>query len=184
MTSIRTAVALVISIAVLTLNAQLELSVPAEPQYINSFYAVDAGGKLIELERQRVTFHAKSKVFPGYASITMTTEFKPGRAPVRLPADAKFIVRGRAPIDPMSRFELKFLKGSKDHREFVMSRTHGTLLGASSTSGLDEGAVPIQFEEYGTGSYRITPDKALVPGEYALTTRGLVTELYCFGVDR
>jgi hypothetical protein len=76
------------------------------------------------------------------------------------------------------------LKGSKDHREFVMSRTHGTILGASSTSGLDEGAVPIRFEEYGVGCYRITPDKSLVPGEYALATRGLVTELFCFGVDR
>ena len=184
MTAIRLTAAL---ISIWTLGAQTELNTigpPAEPQYINSFYAVDASGKLIELERQRVTFRAKSKVFPGYASITMTTEFKPGRAPVRLSTDAKFVVRGRSQIDPLSRFELRLLKGSKDHREFVMSRTHGTILGASSTSGLDEGDIAVRFEEYGIGSYRITPDKPLVPGEYALAARGLASELYCFGVDR
>ena len=186
MTAIRIALGLAALVTVLTLNAQIELSAPApaEPQYINSFYAVDASAKLIELERQTVTFHAKSKILPGYASITMTTEFKPGRAPVRLPANSRFIVRGRTQIDPVTRFELKLLKASKDHREFIMSRTHGTILGASSTSGLDEGAIPIRFEEYGAGSYRITPDSPLVSGEYALTTRGLASELYCFGVDR
>jgi hypothetical protein len=155
-----------------------------EPQYINSFYAVDASGKLIELERKTVTFRAKTKVFPGYASVKMTTEFKPGHSPVRVAAIAQFVVRGRAPIDPLSRFELRALKGSKDHREFVMTQGHGSILGGSATSNPDEGAVAIRFEEYGGSSYRITPDRALAPGEYALTARGFVSELYCFGVER
>ena len=89
-----------------TLGAQSNPSVAvavAEPQYMNSFYALDANGKLIELERQTVTFHSKAKVFPGYASVKMTTEFKPGHSPVRIAGTAQFIVRGRAPIDPVSR---------------------------------------------------------------------------------
>src|SRR4029077_15966610 len=87
-----------------TLEAQNEPSAPVvEPQYINSFCAMDANGKLIELERQTVTFHAKMKVLPGYASVKTTAQFKPGRSPVRVTATEQFIVRGRAPIDPLSR---------------------------------------------------------------------------------
>jgi hypothetical protein len=139
---------------------------------------------LIELEPQTVTFRSKVRALPGYASVKMTTEFKPGRSPVRLAAIAQFVVCGRAPIDPLSRFELRALKGSKDHREFVMTQGHGSILGGSATSNPDEGAVAIRFEEYGTNSYRITLDKPLAAGEYALAVRGLVSDLYCFGVDR
>ena len=165
------------------LKAQNETS-SAEPKFINGFSAVDTSGKLIDLERQTVTFHSKVRTLPGYASVKMTTQFKPGRSPVRLAATAQFVVWGRAPIDPLSRYELRFLKASKDHREFVTTQGHGSILGGSSTSNPDEGAVAIRFEEYGAGSYRITPEKPLVPGEYALATRGFASELYCFGVDR
>jgi hypothetical protein len=167
------------------LRAQELRSTPvAEPKYLNSFYAVDANGKLVDLERQTVTFHTKTKVLPGYATVKMTTQFKPGYSSVRLPTTAQFVVRGRAPIDPVSRFELRALKGSKDHREFVMTQGHGSIFGGSATSNPSEGAVPIRFEEYGTSSYRITPDRPLEPGEYALALRGFASELYCFGVDR
>jgi hypothetical protein len=155
---------------------------PAEPQYINSFYVVDANGKLIELERQAVTFHAKSKVLPGYASVKMTTEFKPGRSPVRIATIAQFIVRGRTQVDPLSRFELRALKASKDHREFLITQTHGSIFNMSTDPG--EGAVAIRFEEYGFNSYRITPEKPLPPGEFALAVRGIPSDLFCFGVDR
>ncbi len=156
----------------------------AEPQYINSFYAVDAQGNLVELEHETVTFHAKARALPGYVSAKMTTQFKPGHSPVRLPGASQFLVKGRGQIDPQSRFELRLLKDTKDHREFVMSQTRGSVFGASSTSNPSEGAIPIRFEEYGLGSYRITTEHPLEPGEYALTMRGFVTELYCFGVDR
>ena len=43
--------------------------------------------------------------------------------------------------------------------------------------------MPIRFEEYGSNSYRIVPERTLTPGEYALAMHGVVTELYCFGVD-
>ena len=183
--SVIAALSLIVFIALGTLKAQNEPSAPvAEPQYINSFYAVDANGKLIELEHETVTFHSKVRALPGYASVKMTSEFKPGRSPVRMAATAQFIVRGRAPIDPLSRFELRALKGSKDHREFVMTQAHGSILGGSATSSPEEGSVAIRFEEYGDNSYRITTDKPLAPGEYALAMRGFVSELYCFGVDR
>jgi len=170
-------------LAVAALKAQNGEIAPEEPKYINSFYVLDANGKLIELERKTVTFRTKAKVLPGYASVKMTTEFKPGRSPVRIPALAQFIVQGRSPIDPLSRFELRRLKSTKDHREYIMTQGHGSILGGSATSNLDEGAVALRFEEYGARSYRITPDKPLTPGEYTLAVRGIATELYCFGID-
>jgi len=171
-------------IALLPLGAQNQPTAPvAEPKYINSFYARGIDAKLIDLERQTVTFRTKVRALPGYASVKMTTEFKPGHSPVRINSTAQFVVLGRAPIDPLSRFELRMLKDSKSHREFVMSQGHGSIIGASATSSLDEGAVKIRFEEYGSNSYSITPDKPLANGEYCLAVRGLASELYCFGVD-
>jgi hypothetical protein len=163
--------------------AQSAKEAVAEPQYINSFAGVDANGKLIELERNTVAFHAKTKVLPGYASVKMVAEFKPGKASVRMPANAQFIVRGRSPVDPMSLYQLRVLKSSKDRREILITQGHGTVFGGGATSSMDEGAIPIRFEEYGANSYRITLEHPLPPGEYALALRGMVSQLYCFGVD-
>jgi hypothetical protein len=178
-------IALLVMYAIGIMDAQSPTDAPvAEPQYINSFYSTDSGGKLIELERDTITFHAKSKVLPGYASVKMESEFKPAHASVRLPSTAQFIVRGRSAINPASIYELRVLKTSKDRRDYVMTQSHGSVFGGSSTSNVDEGAVPIRFEEYGTNSYRIVPEHPLAPGEYALAFRGMVTEIYCFGVDQ
>lgn len=177
-------VALLVTSTVRTGDAQSTGAPVVEPQYINSFSSVDSSGKLIDLERDTVTFHAKSKVLPGYASVKMEAEFKPAHASVRLSATAQFIVRGRSEINPESVYELRILKSSKDRRDFVMTQSHGTVFGGGATSNLDEGAVPIKFAEYGANSYRITPEQPLALGEYALTMRGFVTEIYCFGVDR
>jgi hypothetical protein len=151
---------------------------------VNSFSALDLSGKLIELEHQSVTkFHSKLKPLPGYASLKMSAEFKPAHSSVRLTAGSTFIVRGRSSLDPASLYELRVLKFTKDHREILVSQAHGTVFGASSTSNVDDGAVPTKFEEYGTNSYRISTQQPLAPGEYALAFRGAVTDLYCFGVD-
>lgn len=181
-------IAMTVSIALVAacaIDAQNRTDAPVvEPQYINSFSAIDSSGKLIELERDTVTFRAKSKVLPGYASVKMEAEFKPAHASIRLPSTAQFIVRGRSAINPASVYELRVLKTSKDHRDYVMTQSHGSVFGASATSDPDEGAVPIRFAEYGTNSYRIVPEHLLAPGEYALAFRGVVTEIYCFGVDQ
>jgi hypothetical protein len=166
-----------------TMTAQSAKEAVAEPQYVNSFSGVDSNGKLIELERNTVAFHAKTKVLPGYASVKMVAEFKPGKASVRMPANAQFIVRGRSQVDPMSLYQLRVLKSSKDRREIVITQGHGTVFGGGATSSMDEGAIPIRFEEYGASSYRITPEHPLPPGEYALALRGMGSDLYCFGVD-
>jgi hypothetical protein len=159
-------------------------SVP-ESRYVGSFFAVGTNGELTELDHQTVTtFHSKSKVLPGYATVKVLAEIKPGHALLRLPGNAQFVIRGRSLVDPLSLYELRALKVSKDHREILMTQGHGTIVGGTATSKLDEGEVPIRFDEYGASSYRITPLQPLPRGEYALALRGSVTELYCFGVDR
>ena len=172
------------------MGAQAVMDTPRieEPKYLNSFSALNPkSGKFIELERTAVSFHAKVHALPGYASAKMTTQFKPGKSPVRLPSNAQFVVLGRAPIDPGSRYLLRVLKASKNNREFVLSSSHGYAVpgyvASSSTTSLSEGDIPILFEEYGEHSYRITPQQPLAPGEYALAVRGIPNEVFCFGVD-
>lgn len=176
-------------IAVVTMPGRLpaqdirEVSV-AEPQYIDIFYAVDANGRLIDLEHQTVTYHNKVMPLPGYASVKVVSKFKPNSASVRLPGIAQFIVRGHDHIDPASLYELRPLEASKDHREFVMTQGHGSIFTGAKMSNLDQHAVPVRFEQYGSSSYRMIPEHPLPPGEYALAVRGRFSELYCFGVDQ
>ena len=152
-----------------------------EPQYINSFYALTPNGNLMELEFRNVFFHPRSWAVPGYASFKTIADFKPAESPVRLPANAQFVVRGRVDVDPATVYELRRLKGNSNHREFVMSQAHGSIVGGGVK--LDEGEIPLRFAEYGNNSFRIAPVQPLAPGEYALVVRGLYSRLYCFGVD-
>lgn len=153
----------------------------AEPQYVNSFYALTPNGNLVDLEYRNVVFHPRSWALPGYASVKTVADFEPGQSPIRLAASAQFVVRGRVDVNPATVYELRILKGSKNHREFVMSEAHGSIVGGSVNP--EEGAIPIRFEEYGTSSFRIVPLQPLAPGEYAFAVRGRYSQLYCFGVD-
>jgi hypothetical protein len=157
-------------------NAQV-----AEPQYINSFYALTPNGNFIDLEYKNVVLHPKGWAVPGYASVKTVADFKPGQSPTRLPASAQFVVRGRVNVNPATIYELRLLKGSKSHREFVLSQAHGSIVGGAVNP--EEGAIPIRFAEYGSSSFRIIPQQPLAPGEYALVVRGRYSQLYCFGVD-
>jgi len=154
-----------------------------EPRYPNIFYAVDNNGVLIQLEHQTASIRTKMRALPGYASVKVMGKIEPGRSPVRVIGSTTFIVRGRSPMDPETHYELHELKASKHRREFMMTRAHGTLLGGQATSALEEGDIPIRFENDGADSYRITSASPLKPGEYALSLRGL-TDLYCFGVNQ
>jgi len=159
-------------------DAQVQV---AEPQYINSFYALTPNGNFIDLEYRNVVLHPKSWAVPGYASVKMVADLKPGQSPIRLSPSAQFVVRGRVDVNPATIYELRLLKGSKSHREFVLSQAHGSIVGGAVNP--EEGAIPIRFEDYGTSSFRIISQQPLAPGEYALMVRGRYSMLFCFGVD-
>ena len=130
-----------------------------EPQYVNSFYALTPNGNFIDLEYKNVVLRPKSWAVPGYASFKTVADFEPSQSPIRLPASAQFAVRGRANVNPATLYELRLLKGSKSHREFVMSQAHGSIVGGAVNP--EEGAIPIRFEQYGTSSFRIIPEQPL-----------------------
>jgi hypothetical protein len=182
----RVLVAFFVTMAMMTGTLKAQNSPEAEaqvvePQYINSFYALTPNGNLMDLEYRNVVLHPKSWAVPGYASFKTVADFKPGLSPIRLPATAQFVVRGRVDVDPARVYELRQLKGSKSHRELVLSQAHGSIVGVEANP--EEGAIPIQFAEYGNSSFRIVPMQPLEPGEYALMLRGRYSQLYCFGVD-
>jgi hypothetical protein len=153
----------------------------AEPQYINSFYALTPNGNFIDLEYKNVMLHPKGWAVPGYVSFKTVADLKPGQSPIRLPASAQFAVRGRADVNPAMIYELRLLKGSKSHREFVLSQAHGSIVGGAVSP--EEGTIQIRFVEYNASSFRIIPEQPLAPGEYALMVRGHYSQLSCFGVD-
>jgi len=180
----RRVLALLVTMALATGALIAQNNPPAyltEPEYIDSFFALTPHGNLVDLEHRIVAFHPKSWAVPGYASVKTVADFKPGQSPIRLPSNAQFVVRGRVNVDPAMVYELRMLKGSKSHREFVMSQAHGSIVGGEMNP--EEGAVPIRFQNYGSSSTRIIPDQPLAPGEYALVMRGHYSQLYCFGVD-
>jgi hypothetical protein len=51
----------------------------AEPQYVNSFYALTPNGNFIDLEYKNVVLHPKSWAVPGYTSDKTVADFNPGR---------------------------------------------------------------------------------------------------------
>jgi hypothetical protein len=181
-TRILVAFVLTMAVATGTLKAQNNSNAyVAEPQYVNSFYALTPNGNFIDLEYKNVVLHPKSWAVPGYASFKTVADFEPGQSPIRLPASAQFAVRGPANVNPAMIYELRLLKVSKNHREFVLSQAHGSIVGGAVNP--EEGAIPIRFDQYGTSSFRIIPEQPLAPGEYALMVRGRYSQLFCFGVD-
>ena len=153
----------------------------SEPQYINTFYGLGANGNLIELERSSVALHSKVLPLPGYLKTKSTAQIDGARAPVRLASNAEFVVKGRSMTDPQTRYSLKLLKVSRDHRQYTVIQGHAVVFSGSTST--DEESVPIRFEDYGATSYRIVPQRPLEPGEYAFALKGASSDIYCFGVD-
>jgi hypothetical protein len=159
---------------------------PPEPQYLNTFMAV-AGDKAINLERQTVTIKAKVK-FGGFGGAKATSEFKPGKSPVRFHAGEpiSFVVRSAAAgttIDPNTLYVLRVLKSKSHSRELTMMDSHGPFAMAGVSANLAEGVIPIQFEPFGEYSLKASPVNPLAPGEYAFSFRNGLLDLFCFGVD-
>lgn len=161
-----------------------------EPQYNDVFAAFDASAlKLIPLERQTATIQGKAK-FGGYGGIKLSSQFKPGKSPVRFRSSDRpqFVVRSiasaSASIDPTTLYVLRILRGKGDKRELVMTESHGPLGLGGATSNLAEGVRPVTFERFGEHSLKIMSEEPLPPGEYALSRRFGMTDLFCFGVDK
>jgi hypothetical protein len=155
-----------------------------EPAFNDVFFALNSSGGLVPLERQSATIEGHAK-FGGYGGIKVSSQFEPARSPVRFAVHPQFIVRSfaaGASIDPDTLYVLRVLREGSHKRELVMTESHGPLALGGTTSNLAEGIVPVTFEKIGQYSLKISPG-ALPPGEYALSKRFGMADLFCFGID-
>ncbi len=161
-------------------------AVAAEPQYNNSFAALDASGGLVPLEKQTATIHAGVKAF-GYGGFKASTEFKPAQSPTRFKSADRtaFVVRSPLPdtVDPNTIYVLRVLKGKSNRRELIITETRFMMIGGMNHN-LAEGVQRVTFERFGEHSLKITSDEPLPPGEYALSIRQGMLDLFCFGIDK
>jgi hypothetical protein len=161
----------------------------AEPETDQVFFALAHNpDRLIALERQTATIHTSAKWVGIGATAKSTSEFKPGKSPVRLSSGTgEFVVRSpfaRSSMDFTIFYVLRFLTSKGSKRELVIAKSHAYIGSASSTSNLAEGEVPVAITRYGEHSLRIVPTQPLRPGEYALSSRAAFLNLFCFGVDQ
>ena len=100
-----------------------------------------------------------------------SSEITGGRSRVRFAAGQpiEFVVRSAfavAGIDPNTFYALRLLHNKKDKREIIFMMGHATPIGASTSSDLASGVLPVEFSKYGKSSYKVTTP-ALKPGEWA-----------------
>jgi hypothetical protein len=137
------------------------------------------------LERQTAAIKGKASGFI-VMSTKASSEFPDAKSPVRFPVGQAldFVVRtpfAGATVDPATIYVLRRLNSKKKSRELIIMAGKVTPLGATTTSDLAEGVLPVTFARYGTASLKITTTP-LPPGEYALS-RSYAQTAFCFGVD-
>jgi hypothetical protein len=159
----------------------------AEPEFSGVFFGI-ASDKLIPLERQTATVHAGLK-FGGFGGMKAASQFKPGKSPVRFKArnPIAFIVRSGiagSTVDPNTIYVLRALKAGGSKRELVMLQSHGPMGMGGADANMAEGVIAVHFEKYGANSLKMAADQPLPPGEYAVSVRQAMVDVFCFGVDK
>jgi hypothetical protein len=156
----------------------------SEPEISDVFYRLN-GGSLVPLERQTAIIKGGAS---GFMVMTMkvSSEFPGSRSPVRFsPASAfQFVVRSMlaaSSIDFNTIYCLRQLDQKKKSRQLIIMSGHASPIGASTSTNLAQGVLPVEFARYGTSSLKLTIG-SLPPGEYAVS-RVYAQVVFCFGVD-
>ncbi len=158
----------------------------AEPDTTDVFYRLD-GDRLVTLERQTAVIKGKTSGFTVVGMKTLS-EFPGAKSSVRFPAatDLEFVVRtplARAgTVDPNTLFCLRKLEPKKNSRQLTIMSGRASPVGASTSTNMAQGVLPVTFSKHGAGSLKLAAG-ALPPGEYAVSkVYGQV--VFCFGVDK
>jgi hypothetical protein len=160
-----------------------------EPDTDNVFFVLAHDpDHLVPLERQTATIHTSTKFIGVGATAKSSSEFSPGKSPVRVASDTPdFVVRSpfaSTSLDFNAHYVLRRLNRKGKKRELIIFKARAYVTGTGgATSNLAEGELPITIARYGTHSLKITPPSHLAPGEYALSLRSAFRDLFCFGVD-
>jgi hypothetical protein len=157
---------------------------PAEPQFANVFFGLDAG-KLVPLERETTFIQAKAHGFI-VMSVKANSEIPGAKSPVRFrsgqPLDFVVMSPGASSaIDPSTIYVLRKLTVKKKSRELLLTHVHATPFGATAKTELSEGVLPVTFAHYGSSSLKMNT-APLPPGEYAVS-QAYGQTVFCFGID-
>ncbi len=165
--------------------APQDVSGPQEPEYANSFFLLESGGRLKPLEREPVGVSGKGRVLV-FGSSGVSYEIQNDHSPIRVeigaPLEIVLKLENRE-VDPATIVLLYPLKIVKGKRQLLIS---GARFMASHTkSDLQSKQLQMVFTKYGQASLKITPASPLGPGEYAIAvqTHEQQPTAYCFGID-
>jgi hypothetical protein len=165
-------------------NAQNDQK-PKEPDYVGSFFLLDASGDLKPLERQTAGMKGKVKALGfggGEASYQVQGEHSTIRIPDGAPVAIIVKLAKENQDDPASLMDLYTLKSGKNLREITFVKRH--FMGGTNVGAQDK-QVELAFAKYGESSVKITPSGALPAGEYAIAMHGQksLPIVFLFGVD-
>jgi len=144
---------------------------PQEPESIGPFFYQDSATQTLK----RLPSEAYTRHSGGFLTYSDVVKVAGAASPFRISASDKTafifkvfkdVVAGKAELFQFT------VKGQEREYDLVLKSKHGD---SETNRGL-----AVNVSKFGESSYKLTPDVALGPGEYALTTGELV---FTFGVD-
>ncbi len=157
-----------------------------EPEYANSFFYLDAEGKLQPLEREPVGFGSKVHAM-GFGGADASYQVKGDHSQVRFAAGAPITIIVKledTKVDPANVVVLYPLAVNKDHRQLMITKVG--FMGMHAKSDMQDKQMQLNFAKYGQESTKVTLAAPLAPGEYAIAvqpTPGQQTIAYCFAIN-
>ena len=159
-----------IAVASTLCTAQAALEKPAEPEIFGVFFYLDsATGTLKRLPQEDFKRHTST----GFSTVTQSVIVSGEGSPFHVTSDAQptFVFRVFKDEEGARAKLFQFnVKGSD--REYDLSKWHRKE--STTNTGL-----PLNIGKFGQSSFKVSPESALAPGEYALT---LGTTVFTFSI--
>jgi hypothetical protein len=165
--------AVLIALSLSTCIAQTATDKPAEPESIGIFFYLDSATQTLKrLPKEDWKRHSKA----GWTSVTTDLKLDGTSSSFRIPASAKDIFVFRASEDSAEKAKLYRFAVKGDGREFEQGKW-------KHRDYQPNPGITVDISKYGESSYKIVPEAALEPGEYALFTGDTGAVVFTFGVD-
>lgn len=149
-----------IAIASTLCTAQAALEKPAEPEIFGVFFYLDsATGTLKRLPQEDFKRHTST----GFSTVTQSVIVSGEGSPFHVTSDAQptFVFRVFKDEEG-ARAKLFQFNAKGSNREYDLSKWHRKE--STTNTGL-----PLNIGKFGQSSFKVSPESALAPGEYALT---------------
>ena len=156
------------------------------PDFKNSPMVLKKDGSLEKLEKQNSEIKVKQVPYVGTTRFISITG---GKSPVRVKADATFIVKVDAETDPETVFYVQASKGGAKNREIDMEKVSAYAGYGAKGKSVKKDQVPLNFEKISDGVYKITATGLKAGTEYGFVNTaqgasGTQSTVFLFGVDQ